>query len=453
MLGYSIEDIIRITGGTLVPADYSGECKLNELVMDSRAVKKDDIFVALTGGATDGHKYIPAAFELGAGCCLAEHIEAPQAGPVILVKDTLLAMQQIAAEFRSSLDIPVIGITGSVGKTTAKEMIASVLSRKYRVLKNEGNYNNHMGVPITLSRIIPGYHEIAVVEMGISGFGEMTVLAKMARPDAALFTVIGHAHLEFLHDLDGVLKAKTEMLDYLQDGAPVIINGDDPYLRKIVSSHRIITFGFDKNNDIYADNINDSGTENVECDIHVGNECFHAVIPGFGRHLVNAALEGTACGYAMGLKPEEIIEGISGYATVGRRFSVLTKGDFTFIDDCYNANPDSVKSSLETFSALKGRKIFIFGEMRELGENSGEMHKDIGSFAAEKGIDILLCSGENVRCAADAFGGKGIWYPDREELIEALPGILKDDDNVLIKASLGSKYAEISEFIKKYMKL
>jgi UDP-N-acetylmuramyl pentapeptide synthase len=235
-------------------ADGFGDRELGRIVIDSRRVQPGDLFVAYRGEKVDGHDYIPTAFDKGAACCLAERVPEGETRPLILVESVQRALEQIAAAYRETLSIPVIGITGSVGKTSAKEMIAAVLSQRLRVLKTEGNFNNQIGVPMTVSRITRA-HEAAVVEMGISGFGEMTELARIARPTAAVYTVIGSAHLEFLHDRDGVLRAKGEMLDEMDADAPVFVNGDDDKLRALKCRQRKILFGLGKDCEVRAEAI------------------------------------------------------------------------------------------------------------------------------------------------------------------------------------------------------
>ena len=249
-MNISVTQAADICGGKLSGVGSTG-ARLGDIVIDSRAVKPGDLFVAYKGEHTDGHAYIQSAFEKGAAACLAERLPAEAAGPVILVPDVQAAVEKLCIAYRDSLSLTVLGISGSVGKTTAKEMLWSVLSEKYNVLKTEGNLNNHIGVPMTISRIRPE-HQAAVVEMGISGFGEMSLLAKMARPDIALFTMIGHAHLEALHNLEGVFKAKTEMLDFMPEGGTVIINGDDPWLNRIQCRQRLVRCGLGEACDVRA---------------------------------------------------------------------------------------------------------------------------------------------------------------------------------------------------------
>ena len=446
MTGMTISRAAAVCGGRICGEGDLG-AELGSVVIDSRAVSAGDFFVAYKGERVDGHDYISAAFDKGAVCCLAQRVPEGETRPLILVPDVQTALEQISAEYRRDLRLPVIGITGSVGKTSAKEMISAVLSQRLNVLKTDKNLNNQIGVPMTISRIRPE-HQAAVVEMGISGFGEMSVLAQIARPDMAVFTLIGHAHLEFLHDLDGVLRAKTEMLDFMADDAPVLINGDDEKLRGLQCRQKKISFGLGENCDVRAENITLSPTGETLCDIVYGERRIPVEIRAYGRHMIYAALEGAAVGLLMGLSDEEIVKGIASFETVGRRAAVCDTGFITLIDDSYNANPDSVKCGIDSLMKMPGRHVCILGDMLELGEGSGEMHFDVGRYAGERGAELVLTSGPLSYETCRGAGERGRHFATREELIAALPGLIQKGDRVLVKASLGSRFDQISEALK-----
>ena len=446
MRGMTISRAAAVCGGRICGEGDLG-AELGSVVIDSRAVSAGDFFVAYKGERVDGHDYISAAFDKGAVCCLAQRVPEGETRPLILVPDVQAALEQICAEYRRDLRLPVIGITGSVGKTSAKEMISAVLSQRLNVLKTDKNLNNQIGVPMTISRIRPE-HQAAVVEMGISGFGEMSVLAQIARPDMAVFTLIGHAHLEFLHDLDGVLRAKTEMLDFMADDAPVLINGDDEKLLGLQCRQKKISFGLGENCDVRAENITLSPTGETLCDIVYGERRIPVEIKAYGRHMIYAALEGAAVGLLMGLDDEEIVKGIASFETVGRRAAVCDTGFITLIDDSYNANPDSVKCGIDSLMKMPGRHVCILGDMLELGEGSGEMHFDVGRYAGERGAELVLTSGPLSYETCRGAGERGRHFATREELIAALPGLIQKGDRVLVKASLGSRFDQISEALK-----
>ena len=365
--------------------------------------------------------------------------------------DVQLALERLAKAYRAQFPIPVVGITGSVGKTTAKEMISAVLSRRFRILKTEGNLNNRIGIPMMLSRLGPE-HEAAVIEMGISEFGEMSILADMVRPTAAVYTTIGHAHLEFLQDLDGVLRAKTEMLYFLPEDAPVVVNGDDEKLRNFPCRQRKILYGLGAHNAFRAENIVPDG-EGISCELVADGEPVPARIPvripAFGQHHVAAALAAAAVGKLFGLSDEEIAAGIAAFHNVGRRGELVQTALVTMIDDSYNANPDSVRSGIDSLVQLPGgRHICILGDMLELGEESGRMHAEIGRYAREKGADLVLTAGSFAADTARGAGSAGRYYVNRDALIAVLPEVLREGDCVLVKASKGSHFEHVSAAIR-----
>ena len=446
MLNFTVKDALTACGGELHGAAELSAA-LGEVIIDSRAVKPGDMFVAYRGENTDGHKYIPTALDKGAVCCLAEYVPEGEARGVIVVPSVQSALEDIMRAYREKINIPIVGITGSVGKTTAKEMIWSVLSKRMNVLKTEGNLNNHIGVPMTLSRIT-SEHELAVVEMGISGFGEMSVLASMARPSIAVFTVIGHAHLEFLHDLDGVFKAKTEMLSFMPEDGTVIINGDDEKLRALSCPQRIISYGLGEDCAVRAQNLRFDGENGASCEIVFENRIIPVRIPSYGRHMVYAALEGAAVGLILGLTNEEIAAGIAAFHTVGRRGAVTNTGYITLIDDCYNANPDSMRCAVDSLVELPGRHVCVFSDMREMGDDSPEHHRALGEYALSKGVDFVAAYGELSKNITAVLGDKARHFESRDELIAAIPEYIQKGDNVLVKASLGMHLEPVAEALK-----
>jgi len=441
---FSVSDIARISGGELFG---SGEQSVGEIIIDSRLVKPGDLFAAFRGDRVDGHDYIDAAFEKGAACCLVERKPEKSGGSIIIVEDVQKAIEKIGRACRSSFNIPVIGITGSVGKTTAKEMIYAVLSQHFNTLKTEGNHNNQIGVPMTLSKL-EREHEAAVVEMGISGFGEMRLLASMARPTMGVFTYIGHAHLEFLHDLDGVFSAKTEMLEFMDEDAPLIINGDDSKLIKLKTRKNVFSFGLGESCDVRAENIAVLPDGNTSCTIEYKDSKIDVTIPAYGQHMVYAAAEGAAAGFAMGLTCDEIKRGIASYKTVGRRGAVTETGYITLIDDCYNANPDSLNCAVDSLMNMSGRHVCVLSDMRELGDDSPKMHAEVGKYIKEKGVELVLACGPMCKFLCEEAGERAVYFISKEELIERLPEYIEKGDRVLVKASLGMHMEPAAEALK-----
>lgn len=445
-MNITLTQAARICGGQLI-GESVYDREIGRVVIDSRAVESGDLFVAYRGERVDGHDYIGTALEKGAACCLAERLPEGVTGGVILVSNVQKALEQICGAYRESLSLPVVGITGSVGKTTAKEMVWAVLSQKLNVLKTEGNLNNQIGVPMTLSRISPA-HQAAVVEMGISGFGEMTDLARMARPTVAVFTVVGHAHLEFLHDLEGVFRAKTEMLALMPEDGTVIVNGDDPWLRTIKCRQRLIRCGLNEDCQVRAENIRPLPEGHTLCDIVYGGQRIHAEIPAQGRHMVYAAMEAAAVGFTLGLSPAEIARGIASYQVLGRRGAVTVTETLTLVDDCYNANPDSMHCALDSLQDMPGRHVAVLADMLEMGSGGEQMHYDLGRYAVEGGVSLVLCYGRLGREIAKGAGSRGRWFESRQALAEAVPALIEKGDTVLVKASRGMHLEEISDLLK-----
>lgn len=444
MRGITVKEAAEICDGKLIG---DGKEEILSVCIDSRKAEKGSMFAALKGERVDGHDYMAKAFELGAACCIAERIPEGVSGDVILVSDVAAALKVLAENYRKRFDIPVIGIAGSVGKTTAKEMVASVLSQRYNVLKTEKNLNNELGVPLTIFRIEPE-HEAAVIEMGISDFGEMTRLARMVRPTMAVYTLIGHAHLEHLHDRNGVIKAKTEMLDYMPENGTVFMNGDDDLLAAFECKQNKILFGTAANADVRAENTHYDESMQLCCTLVSGDRRINVKTPAYGQHMVYAALEGAAVGIRMGLTDEEIVRGVREFETVGRRANVVKTGYITLIDDCYNANPDSVKCGIDSLKKTDGRKVCILGDMLEMGENKEELHAGVGRYASESGIDLLLTVGElSENTSKGAFTEKK-HFNTNDALIAELPGLIRQGDTVLVKASHSMKFDEISEALK-----
>ena len=432
--------VAELTGGE-VRGSLSDK-ELSSVAIDSRVVTEGGMFAAIPGERTDGHNYIPAVAELGAACVLCERFADAEIAQ-IRVPDTQAALRTLAAYYRRQFDIPVVGVTGSVGKTTAKEMISAVLSERFRTLKTEKNFNNELGVPLTLFRL-RREHEAAVVEMGISGFGEMTRLTEMVRPDIAVFTLIGDAHLEFLGDRAGVLRAKGEIVSGMPDDGLVIANGDDELLRAHDFGKETRLFGVGENCSVRADRIRADGTESISCEIAAEGRRIPVTVPAVGLHLVSAALMGAAVGMALGLTDEEIRRGLAHYEPVGSRGRVIRSGELTILDDCYNANPTSMKTALDSLCLLQGRPVAILGDMFELGENGPRLHREVGAYAAQTGAMVIAC-GELSRNTAQGAGAEAVWFPDVPSLVEALPSLVRAGDAVLFKASRGMHFEAVTE--------
>ena len=435
--------IADITGGRYIGSEKDKSNYIKGAVRDNRDVKPGNLFICIKGARVDGHDYANDAFESGAVCCLAEQELKNAKGPYVIVESTLEAIKTIGGYYRSLFDIPVIGITGSVGKTTAKEIIATVLGEKFCVLKTEMNLNNELGVPLTLLSL-EEKHEVAVIEMGISDFGEMSRLAQMVLPDIFVITKIGYSHIEELGDLQGVLKAKTEAFEYMKPTGTAVLNGDDELLMNYDPKMRKITFGLEERNDVRALNIRANGINEIEMEILCEKSRFDIKIPAYGSHISALAPAAVIIGQLLKMSNDEIKRGFLLYKPVEGRAKVTDSNGITLIDDCYNANPNSVKAALTSISVLEGRHVVILGDMLNLGEHSEKMHREAGAFAAQSNIDVLLCHGEQAKYIYEGFlsaapvGCENAYYYEQiDDLIDDIPKKIKKGDAVLVKASRG----------------
>ena len=445
MKNFTAGQFLEACGGTFYGPSGILEQNIQGVKVDSRQIRKGDLFLATVGERTDGHRFIPGVFEKGALCAVSQQKLTDPAGPYILVKDTLQALKDGAEAYRKTLSIPVIGVTGSVGKTSTKEMIAAVLGRKYHVLRTPGNFNNEIGLPLTIF-MIDREHEAAVLEMGMNHFGEMHRLSRMARPTHCVFTNIGVAHLEYLGSRDGILKAKMEMLDYAAPDAGIFINGDDDKLA--VMKDRAVTFGLNKTNQIYADQIENLGLDGIRCRIRTPEGDIHAAIPIPGMHMVYNAMAGTCVGQSLGLNSEEIEAGIRSLSALPGRGHLLHTPRFTLLDDCYNANPVSMRAMLDVLDQALTRKVAVLGDMGELGDQKKELHASVGEHLKDLSIDVVVTIGplsefihEAARTASPS--SSCLHFPDKESFLKNREHILKDGDSVLVKASHYMGFEEI----------
>ena len=460
MHNMTIANIARACGGKYYGPDDKLQCQIAGAVTDSRTVEKDYLFIPIKGERVDAHDFIPQVFEMGALVTLSERELEEAPGPYILVDSSTEAMKKIAEFYREQLNIPIVGVIGSVGKTSTKEMLASVLSQKYDVLKTAGNFNNEIGLPLTMFRIRE-HHQVAVLEMGISDFGEMSRLARMAKPDIAVITNIGCCHLENLIDRDGILKAKTECFDYMKQGSLAVLNGDDDKLstKLLVNGEPSVFYGinnegkFGADKKIFATEVRNLGFEGMEAKINtpVGSFMAHISIPG--EHNVYNALAATAVGIRLGLTLEEIKAGIEKAETIAGRTNFLKIGGITVIDDCYNANPVSMKTSIEVLSHATGRSIAVLGDMGELGADESKLHYQVGTCVGDMKIQALFCAGKLAKNYAQAAALANpacqvFYFESREDMTEKLLAYIQDGDSILIKASHFMEFPKVVEAIK-----
>lgn len=430
------------------------------VVLDSRKVEEGYIFVATRGERVDGHSFIDSVFEKGAMGVICEQAPQNPKGAYILVKDSFQALKDLAAFYRQQLNIKVVGITGSVGKTSTKEFIASVLEQKYITQKTQGNFNNEVGLPLTVLGLKQDCR-MAVLEMGISDFGEMHRLSSIAKPDTCVITNIGQCHLENLGTRDGILKAKTEIFDFMNPEGNVCLNGGDDKLITVKEVHgkKPLFFGMNKSDDceIYATEYINKGLDGSSVKIHVDTESlkeeFYVHIPLPGEHMVYNALAATAVGITYGLNTDEIKNGIEKVQAVGGRSNVIRSEKYTIIDDCYNANPVSMKAAMNVLNLGIGRKVAVLGSMGELGDNAYDMHLDTGKYAAENNIDVVCAVGELGKGIAEGAKTNPAcevhWFETTEDFITSVEDIVKDGDNVLVKASHAMHFEKVVDKLSK----
>ena len=447
---FTVKDIVTAVKGKLLSGNM--EEILTGLSTDTRKIKKGELFLAIKGDRFDGHSFILDAVAKGAGGVLVQdggitnaNFKLPDVS-FVSVSDSVKALGDIGNFHRSRFSIPIIGITGSNGKTTTKEMISVILSKKFNALKNFGTENNNIGVPLTLLRL-NSEHNIAVLEMGTNHLGEIRRLSEIARPTIAVITNVGPSHLEYLEDVDTVLKAKTEMLEYMNKDAKLILNADDEHLRTIKTNLKTIWFGFDKEADFYADKISlepegISFRLNGKWDISLGV---------LGRHNVSNALGAIACAWDFGIPIEEIRDALKEFKVPNMRMEVKRFGDIKIINDTYNANPQSMKQAIEALRDMvtEGRKILIAGDMLELGTFSGRFHHLVGKQAAESGIDLIVAVGKLAEHISN--GAQEAGMSEKKIKLCALmkdarakvATLIKKGDTVLVKGSRAMRMEEI----------
>ncbi len=445
MKQYLISEIVAASGGTY----YGDPSLLNQAVTDvvinSELAKPGSLFIAIIGEKHDGHKFIPTAREKGTALVVTDR--ALDSEPYLLVPDTLRAMHAIAASYRNKFTIPVIGLTGSAGKTSTKDIVAAALSAKFNVMKTQGNLNNETGAALTIFSLEEA-HEVAVVEMGTNHFGEIGRIAAFVQPDYCLFTNIGLAHIENFGTREGIFQGKTEMLPYMRAGGRVIANGDDDLLNTISNALR---YGLGENCEVRGTEIEDLVLRGMNFTVNYQSKSCRMHVPALGVHSVYNALAAVSAGVLLGMSLPEIASGIETYKPLRGRMNVHELESFTLIDDTYNANPTSMKASLDVLKACSGRRVAILGDMRELGEAAPQMHEDVGRYAASLGIERIICVGtESKRMYAGAESvspGCAVYYATQEELLSALPQLVQQGDVILVKASRGMKLEQTVELL------
>ena len=435
---FTIQELLFATGGTLYAPSGFGDPKVIGLTIDTRTLEPGMAYVAIRGSVFDGHRFIPDAMEKGAVLCISD-MDVPF--PHIRVKNTVLAYQNIAKLHRDRFDLPVVCITGSVGKTTTKEMVKAVLETTLRTHATVGNLNNQTGVPTTVLGITDA-DQVSVIELGTNHFGEIDAIARVAQPTICLFTNIGEAHIEFFGSREGIFRGKTEMLHHMRPGGTIIANGDDDLLRTIPGA---ITYGLSEGVDVRATHISENGLSDVSFTAELFGKQLPVTLHVAGKHMVLNALASLAVAHLLEIPDAAALSALSAFQPGAGRSVVIKTDRFTIIDGSYNCNPTSMESALDVLKHAAGRTVCVFGDMLELGENAPAFHARIGAYAKQLGIDRMLTVGALAKNAAydprDA-------YETVDELLSALPSLLHDGDTILVKASFGMHLKTVVDAIK-----
>ncbi len=453
----TIEQITEAVKGKLLLGDPKDE--ISGVSTDSRKVAEGDIFFPLIGEQHDAHDFIPQAVERGCRTFILSREPDGLSGPfnIIQVEDTTKALQELAAYYLSLFSMIKIGVTGSTGKTSTKEMLYWIFSEKYKTARNIGNFNNHIGLPLTVLSI-PEDTEAGVFEMGMSELGEIDLLAKLVRPDIGVITNIGISHIENLGSRENILKAKLEITNYFTTDGILIVNEDNDFLSRddVQGNYKIVTTGETGRSNFIISNIIDNGEEGIEFTIEHKKETqtFHLNVPG--RHNAYNGALAVAAAVSCGITMAEAAKGLLKLEITDKRLNIKGKNGMKIIDDTYNASPDSMKAAIDVLTATKGfRKIAILADMFELGENSDAFHAEVGRYAAESSVDILIAVGTQAKhiyeAAKEILGEQKVHYYETKELLMGdIGSMISSGDVILLK---GSRGMAMDQVVKKIMEM
>ena len=441
-------EICAAVGGTLL---QDSGAPVTGVTTDSRAVQPGQLFIPLVGERFDGHAYISKALDGGAaGCLTAREPETLLPGKLyIQVADTRLALKALASWYRDKFDLPVVQVTGSAGKTTTKEMIASVLSQRYNTLRTEGNFNNDIGAPLTLLRLMPE-HQAAVIETGMNHFGEIRYLGEMVRPDIAVITNVGDAHIENLGNTrQGILRAKCEIFENLTPEGIAVLNGDDELLNTVTLPRTILRCGVGDGCGVRVTDIDDRGLEGVACTVTIKGEHYRLTTSAPGRYMIYPMAMAAAIGRRLGLTGEEIAAGVAAYTTVGSRMHLIRlPGERLVIDDCYNANPQSMAEGLRMLAASPAQhRVAVLGDMGELGQLTAQAHRDMGALTRRLGLTAVAV-GEKMHALTET-DPQAQWFATVEEAMPAIRQLFTPGTAVLVKASHAMHFERIVKELEK----
>ena len=444
MIPCTVREICAAVGGTLLQGE--GSALITGVTTDSRAVSAGQMFIPLTGERFDGHAYIGSALSSGAaGCLTARTPETLLPGKLyVQVADTRLALKALAAWYRSRFTLPVVQITGSAGKTTTKEMVAAVLSRRYDTLKTQANFNNDIGTPLTLLGLAP-QHQAAVIETGMNHFGEIRYLGEMVRPDIAVITNVGDAHIENLGNTrQGILRAKCEIFQHLSPDGIAVLNGDDPLLNTVALPQTILRCGRGENCNVRVTDVDDRGIEGIACTVTTARASYRLTAASPGSFMIYPMAMAAAIGEALGLTGEEIAAGVAAYVPTGSRMHLIRLPEGRLlIDDCYNANPQAMEEALKLLAVTPARRrAAVLGDMGELGELTVSAHRAIGVLTGELHLDSVIAIGEKARNIASA-APNARWYASVDDAMPVIRAAFTEGTAVLVKASHAMHFENI----------
>jgi UDP-N-acetylmuramoyl-tripeptide--D-alanyl-D-alanine ligase len=457
MKNLTISELVLATKGTLVIGNEND--RIDDVVIDSRCANEKNVFVAIIGENLDGHRFMEPAYKNGCRTFIKHESNGIKLDSsdinLIEVKDTEKSMGDIARYYKGKFEIPYIGITGSVGKTTTRDMVYAAVSSKFNTLKNEGNLNNHFGVPLTLFNLDES-HECAVIEMGMSGFKEIEYLANIVDPQIGVISNIGLSHIEKLGSQEGILKAKMEIATNFNSNNTLVVNGDDKFLATLKDKsheYNLKTFGFNKENDIYCESYK-MNEENLTFICIIDGKEEEIFIPTVGEHNIYNAMSAILVGMKLGLSLEEIKQGLKDYKATKMRLDIVKNDKLTIINDAYNASPDSMEAALKILGRYKNRRVAILGDMFEMGEHAEYGHRLVGKSVINN-ADLLITIGNDSKFIGKeainlGFSEENIHhFETKEDAINKIDNLLIDNDTVLLKASRGMKLEKIVEHLNK----
>lgn len=452
MENINLSDVVEAINGKVVSGSVVDQ-KISQVIIDSRVNTLNGLFVAIKGENNDGHTFIKQAIDNGAIATIISEEQTEYIEDVVYIKveDTILGLKALALWYRTLFDIPVVAVTGSVGKTTTKDMIASVLRTKFNVLKTEGNFNSEIGAPLTILKL-NHTHDIAVIEMGMDHLGQIESISSIVKPDVAVITNIGVAHIEYLKTRENILKAKCEVFKHLKENGVAVLNLDDDMLSTVDNDVRKIWFGINnKDANLFAHTISvDYTNGKVLAKLNLFSKEYDLKIPGLSEHLVYSALSAIAVGSVYNIEMKDMLLGILNYEHTKMRMDIhKLKNNILLIDDTYNANPDSMKSLIDTIvKSDKDNKFVILGDMFELGDETLKLHTEVLNYAACKNLSKILVTGNNMKKAVTNISCEQIeYYESKEALIDNLRKIMLPNSIIACKASRGMKFENITEKI------